>query len=244
MKILALDIETSPNVVYTWGFWNQNVGLNQVISTTEILCFAAKWLGAPKRDMEFYRRDRDDMIEQAWRLLDEADVVLHYNGTSFDIPHLNREFIEAGMTPPSPYQQIDLYLAAKKRFRFQSNRLEHVSRQLGLEGKVSHEGFELWTACLAGDEKAWRKMEKYNRRDVELLEELYEILRPWLPSHPSVLVHDGGAGCPRCGSGRLQWRGTAKTKVSEFRRFQCLDCGSWGRATKKVRGVGHTDIAA
>lgn len=240
MRILALDIETSPNVVHTWGLFNQNVGLNQIIRTSEIICFAARFLDEPKKAMRFYslnESSREEMILAAWELLDEADVVLHYNGKRFDMPHLNREFIELGLKPPSPYQEIDLYLVAKRRFRFQSNRMQHVATQLSLEGKVEHEGFDLWLRCLNWEADAWRKMEKYNRRDVELLVELYGLMRPWVPSHPGMNLATKGHACPYCASTKLQRRGVARTRQSEYQRYQCQKCGGWSRGTHRSKGV-------
>lgn len=258
MKILALDIETSPNVVYTWGLFDQNVGLNQVIETGGVLCFAAKWLGEKK--VQFWsveRHGRQAMLEAAHVLLDEADVVMHYNGKRFDIPHLNREFVEAGFGPPSPYQQIDLYLTAKSKFKFQSNRLEHVSKQLGLKGKVEHAGFGLWRKCMDGlrdvgegrkmspeSAAAWRSMERYNKRDVTLLEELHDILLPWIPNYPSRALIDHRPGsCPKCGSTELQRRGVAYTRVSEYPQFQCQACGSWFRGTGRSRQAGVSEVS-
>lgn len=239
MRVLALDIETAPNVAYTWGLWGQDVSLKQLIQPAEVMCFAAKWLG--RKRVEFYsahHHGREQMVAEAHRLLDEADVVLHYNGARFDIPHLNREFVEAGMPPPSPYAEIDLLKVVRRQFKFQSNKLEHVSRQLGLEGKVENGGFQLWVDCLAGDEKAWRMMRRYNRQDVVLLEELYDILQPWIPSHPSRLLHDGSVtGCPRCGSQRLESHGWRHTAASSYRRWKCRDCGGYSRSTKRDAGA-------
>lgn len=244
-KILLLDIETSPNLVYTWGLWNQNIGLNQIEETSKVLCFSAKWLGSSKRDVSFYsaQNSREVMVKAAWTLLDQADAVIHYNGTTFDIPHLNREFLESGLGPPSPYQNIDLYKASKK-FKFQSRKLEHVSRQLGLEGKVQHEGFELWRGCLRGDEKAWKTMEKYNKRDVTLMEDLYEILLPWVSGLPNRRLYNAEAGCPRCGSKHIQRRGIVRTTISIFQQYQCQDCNGWFRETHRSVGSDYRDIAA
>lgn len=246
MKILAIDIETSPNIVYTWGLFDQNIGLNQIVETSGVLCFAAKFLG--EKRVHFYsvhKHGREAMVQAAHDLLSEADVVMHYNGKRFDIPHLNREFVEAGLTPPEPYKQIDLYLVSRRVFKFQSNRLDHVTQQLGLEGKVQHEGFDLWRRCLAGDETAWKTMERYNRRDVTLLEDLYEILRPWIPNHPNRALYDNRPGtCPKCGGTHLQRRGTERTAVSEYPRFQCQTCGAYFRGTARSRGSSITEIAA
>src|SRR5690606_41747736 len=83
------------------------------------------------------------MVKEAHRLLSAADAVIHFNGQRFDIPHLNREFVEAGLTPPSPYSQIDLLKVVKKNFRFPSNKLDYVTKKLGLDHKVQNGGHQL-----------------------------------------------------------------------------------------------------
>src|SRR6185503_1772817 len=96
-------------------------------------------------------------------------------------------------------KQIDLKLAVAKRFKFTSNKLQFVSEVLGLEGKEEHEGFPLWSKVMAGDTDAQRRMESYNKRDVELLTEVYEVLLPWIPGHPHRSLYSGLGGCPDCG---------------------------------------------
>lgn len=242
MKTLMLDIETSPNLAHVWSLWNQNIGINQLRESTEMLCFAAKWFDKPKTMFwSQYHDGRDVMVQKAHGLLDEADVVMHYNGTKFDIPHLNREFLLAGLTPPAPYEQIDLLKTVRKSFRFPSNKLAYVSDALGLEGKVTHSGHDLWVRCLAGDAKAWHTMRKYNKRDVTLLEDLYHKVLPWISDHPTVGLYDGEeSSCPSCGSWVLERRGFTYTKVSKYQRFRCTECGKWSRATARD---GHVSVA-
>lgn len=239
MKVLFIDIETSPNLAWCWGLWQQNVGLNQLVSSTEILCFAAKWAG--DADVLYYRGTEDELAAAAWALLNEADVVVHFYGSRFDIPHLNRAFVTHGFPPPLPYRQIDLKTAVAKRFKFPSNKLEYVSRALGLGGKVKHEGFSLWTRCMAGDEDAWALMQEYNQTDVTLLEELYEILLPWLPGHPSRNLY-GGGGCPVCGapSESVLTNGYVYTAMSRFPAYTCEECGAHFRSNKRDMGVAVT----
>lgn len=237
MKVLLIDIETSPNLVWAFGLRQQNIGLNQIVEQTRMLCFAAQWLG--ERKVHFYsehHHDRLEMIQAAHDLLSEADVVMHYNGTSFDVPHLHREFLEQGMPPPEPFAQIDLLRTVRRQFRFSSNKLDNITRQLGLAGKVSHEGFGLWSACMAGDDAAWRRMKKYNRQDVVLLGELYELLQPWITTHPNANLYDiashDGQRCPKCGSDDLQRRGQQRTQVTIYQRFRCNSCGGYSRSSK------------
>lgn len=232
MKILFWDIETSPNVADVWGLWDQNVGLGQLHESTRVLCFAAKWAGKKEKTKFFseWTHGREDMLEQAWQLLNEADVVVSYNGDRFDTQHLNREFVQAGMSPPSPFKSVDVLKSVKQRFRFPSNKLAYVSKVLGLEGKLQHEGHALWTKVLAGDAKAQKVMERYNVQDVVLLEKVHDKLLPWLVNYPNVNLYKGdGAGCPKCGSVHIQRRGTVATAARTYQRLFCTDCGSWSR---------------
>jgi DNA polymerase elongation subunit (family B) len=245
IRVLSIDIETRPNLAYCWGLWDQNVHLKQIVESGEVYCFAARFLG--ERKVHFYSTfhdGKDVMVQKAWELLDEADVVLHYNGKRFDIPHLSREFVLAGLGPPSPYDQIDLLLAVRKQFKFPSNKLEYVAKALGFEGKAETGGFDLWVDCIAGDPKAWAKMKRYNIRDITVLEELYEKLLPWLPTHPNLRLYNAGGDddCPRCGAnGRLQKRGYRALSTGVYHQYCCQECGAFSRGTKRVTG---TDVRA
>lgn len=237
MKILLLDIETAPNLAYVWGMWQQNISMDKIVANGHTLCWAAKWHG--QKEMMFSSVHEDtpkQMLRKIHRLLDESDAVVHYNGSSFDIPTLNKEFLTHGMTPPAPYKQIDLLTVVRDRFRFPINKLDYVVQQLGLGKKVRHPGFQMWVDCMGGDEKAWKKMEKYNRGDVVILERLYEKLKPWVRNHPNVGAFDPSdiEKCPACGGKHLQRRGTAVTCDVKYQRYQCLDCGAWSRGKKAV----------
>lgn len=232
MKILHLDIETSPNLVYCWGLFKQNIGLNQIINSGSTLCWAAKWHGDDKVIFSSVHHDsREEMLRQIYELLEEADAVVHYNGERFDIPTLNKEFVLAGMTPPATYRQIDLLKTCKAQFRFVSNKLDYVAQALGLGAKTQHKGMELWTQCMADDKEAWKIMRTYNMQDVELTERLYERLKPWIKNHPNVALYADGTEmvCRTCGGTHLNKRGFQYTNASKFQRYRCMDCGSWMR---------------
>jgi uncharacterized protein YprB with RNaseH-like and TPR domain len=187
MKILLLDIETTPLQVYTWGLWDQNIGINQIIKSTEMMCFGAKWLGQKSVTFRSVHHDgKKTMLEELHKLMDEADVLVGWNSASFDHKHINREFLENGMTPPAPTKDLDLMTITKANFQFPSNKLDYVAQKLGVGAKVKHSGFELWIKCMDGDDKAWREMKKYQIQDVQLLDSLYDILLPWFPGSGSV----------------------------------------------------------
>jgi DNA polymerase elongation subunit (family B) len=239
-RILTIDIETSPNMAHVWSLWNVNVGLNQLLESGEVICFAAKWYGEKK--VHFYSNYHDGhevMIEAAHNLLNEADIVVHYNGKRFDIPHLNREFLEAGFEPPAPYVQVDLFQTAKSKFRFPSNKLDYIAQTLNIGAKTQHAGHQLWLDCLAGDKKAWKTMKEYNIHDVELTERLYDKLLPWIHPHPNVNLYSDvlEEGCPNCGGTDLRREGYSRTALGVYQRYQCKGCGKWSRDKHKLGGV-------
>lgn len=236
-RILTLDIETSPSVVYTWGRFKQNIGLNQVVEDGRILCFAAKWYSDP--NVLYFGENthtHEEMIAAAHELLSDADITIGYNHKSFDLKHFRREFMLAGMTPPSPTSDVDLLTVVKGTAKYESNKLDNIATRLGLGSKVKHEGFDLWKSCLNGDKAAWKRMQTYCIGDVKLTEKLYDELRPWIRNHPHIgfYANADAVTCNRCGSKDLKRNGTYTAQVIRYVRYECGHCGSW------VRGGVHS----
>jgi hypothetical protein len=248
-KILIFDIETAPMRSYTWGMWKQNVGTNQVISDWFMLTWSAKWLfaedtmsGALTPD-EAIDQDDERITRQIWDLLNEADIIVAHNANKFDVRKLNTRFLKNGLNPPMPYQVIDTLDHLRKRFSFSSNRLDYVNKELGIGRKMDTGGFELWDGCIRGDQESLDHMERYNIIDVEILEETYLKLRPWINPHPNIglFIEDDVETCPSCGSTHIAWGGTPyTTSVNRFESFRCNDCGSVGRSRKSLAGEKKT----
>jgi len=240
MKLLTIDIETSPSIAHVWSLWKQNVGLNQLMQSGQMISFAAKWHGN-KKVLFFsdHHNGHEAMVQAAHDLLSEADAVIHYNGNSFDIPHLQTEFLRAGLPPARPFKNIDLLLAVRKKFRLVSNKLDYVTKTLGLEGKVHHEGHTLWVKCMANDPAAWAKMRKYNMMDVVQTEKLFDILRPWIAGLPNPALYNESdeQTCERCGGHEFRKQGFAYTQLGAYQQWQCNGCKSWSRSAKRHHAV-------
>jgi hypothetical protein len=243
MRLLFLDIETAPLLVYAWSLWDKYVPIERIVENGYTLCFAAQWQGG--RGMMFdsiHKSGAKRMLEHAHRLLDEADAVCHFNGERFDIPVLRAEFIARGMRPPAPLKQIDLYKTVKTA-AFPSRKLDYITDRLGLGQKVEHKGMELWRGCMGGDKSCWNQMERYNRQDVRLLVKLHDRLLPWIKGYPNRSQYTNGNVCINCGSNNLQSRGLAVSLAGKYARHQCLDCGKWQRSAKsEARGAGLRDL--
>ena len=242
-KVLFYDIETAPMLGFVWKLWDNNIGLNQIHSDWYVLSWAAKWLDK-KQVMYKDQKDEKDIendiniIKDMWELLDEADIVVTYNGKKFDQKKLNTRFIVHGLKPPSTYKHIDLYQLCKKHFGFTSNKLEYVTQKLNKKNKKStHKnfpGFMLWSECLKRNPRAWKEMKKYNKLDVVSLEELYNILMPWDNTVNFNLYDEDATTICKCGSTEFRKKGFAYTNVSKFQRYICTKCGSNSRGRKNL----------
>ena len=237
-KIGYLDIETAPKLAYVWQFFKANIGVKQVREHGHIMSFSWIWNDDNDDKVIYYEnrtQDDVDITAKLLALLDEADVVIGQNSDRFDLPTINGRALVAGLKPPSPYKTVDTCLVARKEFGFPSNSLEYLTTVLKTKHrKLTHAkypGFELWLACMQGDEEAWKEMREYNIVDTLSVRDVYKAMRPWVRNHANLAVHieSDEHVCPKCGSDRLHRRGYAYTNVGKYIRFQCTDCGGWSR---------------
>lgn len=244
MKRLILDIETAPNTAFTWGLWNQNVAINQIVEPGYVLCVGAKWHGEDEYFFASLPNGRREMLLATYELMEEADAIVHYNGTSFDIPTLNREFVTEGLAPPARARDIDLLTTVRKQFKFPSNKMAYVAHALGVGEKPSSFNMDLWRACMNGEAWAWEEMEEYNLNDIDLTEALYDRLLPWIKGHPNMGLYsgDGSPVCPNCGSHNLHRRGYVHSKVLTYQRYRCLDCGTWSQDRKRDKDAPSNPV--
>lgn len=252
-KVLLFDIETAPLLGHVWGLWDNNVSLNQLQKDWHVLSWSAKWLDAkeeiynknrkPRLKYEDQRDAKDvsndkKLLKNIWKLLDEADIVITQNGKAFDHKKLNARFVFHGMQPPSTYKHIDTALIARKHFAFTSNKLEYMTDKLCTRyKKLKHKkfpGHEMWVECLAGNKKAWREMERYNKHDVLALEELYYKLMPWDNSINFSLYDDSEIAVCSCGSTEFVKNGYSFTTTGKFYRFKCKHCGAETRSRQNL----------
>jgi hypothetical protein len=233
-KILIFDIETTPLEAYVWQsqVWKARVTDENIISQWYMLTWSAKWLGSNEMmsmrltGKEVKKEDDKRIVKGLWRLLNEADIVVAHNGDSFDVPNINSRFIINGLFPTTPYQTIDTKKIAAKQFGFTHNSLNALGRVFGLGQKIGTD-FDLWKRCKDGNEEALMYMEEYNRGDVDLLEDVYLKLRPWIKGHPNVALYmdTEETVCHVCGSLNVEPESFYFTGVGKYPTYRCKDCG-------------------
>lgn len=226
MNLVAWDLETS-NLSASFG---------------TIICAGYKTVGKGKAkvlDISQYAGDplkaEKRLIKDLSEVLLEADCWLTWFGTYFDIPYLNTRLLYHGLPVlPADYAHIDGWKTAKNRLRLGNNRLNTVQQFLNLKDEKTHIKGEMWILAMAGDRKAMRYLVDHCYKDVLVLEDAYNRLRPLIIDHPNQGLLDGRGGCTICGSERLQKRGFHITRTRKYQRYQCQDCGIWSKGTKPV----------
>lgn len=253
-KITLWDIETTHNLIAKFNLREEYINFESIIQERYVVSAAWKQLGAkrveavsvldnPKR---YKTNPHDDfhVLKTLHDVLSQSDVIVAHNGDAYDIKFTTGRMLFHGFSPLPPIRSIDTLKTAKKRFLFNSNRLDYLGQFLGL-GRKKETPKGLWLKVLkAGPDApdAIRTMVEYNKQDVNLLEGVFNKLRPYMDDHINYHLF-GHAGCPRCGSHDIAespMRHTAITNV--YRKLQCLSCGGWFRKKKAEPLQVHTRV--
>lgn len=236
-KILLFDIESS-NLAANIGF---------------TICVGYKWLGEKKTHIisitDNKKMFKDDptndryVIEAFAKIAESADLCVAHYGGGFDIPFLQTRALEHGLPVIGFPALVDTWRAMKFKLKFNSNRLETLSRSLPyLNEKTAPRkttlDFKMWRRGSAGHLPSIKQIEHHCVMDIRVLEDAYLALRPFISSHPYLhRLHDNKKeACPSCGSENVQRRGVAVTAKTKMGRLQCQKCSRWymGKAPKEI----------
>lgn len=231
MKILALDIEAS-NLSADFGI---------------VLCCGFKFVGQGKTevlDILQYtkKKDKGDLIKAEKRLLEEmtermldADIWLGHYACYYDIPFINTRLLYHGLpVVPANFPLIDTWRISRNRLKLRNNRLATVSGFLETTNEKNAIKPEQWLRALGGHKESMDYIVEHCRRDIVVLEETYNRLRPLVLDHPNRGLIDGRGGCSVCGEMKLQARGFHVTRTRKYQRYQCQSCGSWSKGQKPI----------
>ncbi len=240
-RIVLYDIETTHDIVAVFQLkQNDYIQSDNILQERYIVCASWKTLGEKQihtvsvlDDPKLYKKDPHNdlhVVKKLHEVLSSADVVVAHNGDQFDLKFTQGRMLIQGLPPLPPVTTIDTLKAARDKFLFNANNLDYLGQILGVGRKKPH-GNNLWLRVLNGDKAAITEMIKYNRGDIELLERVFLKLQPYIANHVNRQLY-GGAGCPRCGSMKVQSRGTHKALTRIYSRYQCQSCGGWFRDLK------------
>lgn len=173
-------------LVRTWGLFNQNINIGQIVEQSAMI----SWCSVPLGDEEnpvfrsVYHHSKTKMLNDLWAILDSADVLITFNGLGFDKKHMMTELLKVGLRRPSNWKDIDLLPFTRKHFKFDSNKLDFVSQALKIGKKLDYgeSHLDLLAGCERGDKDAMNRLRAYNIQDSLLNLELYSKYRElgWL----------------------------------------------------------------
>lgn len=260
-KVLILDIETQRAIVETFSLWSNYTSIDRVIVPSRILCFSAQWRGQDKIIFSSAWRDGDEvgyrkMLQHAWNLLDEADIVVTWNGDKFDLQWFHGEFGRLEMGKPSSYKSVDLIKVLKNKFKagLLSMKLDWSARQWLHDMKVPHGHTDLWHDIRYGTRaecrEACRLMREYCEHDTRLTGQLFERHLQWININMGIYETDSDLGgdvmrCTKCAStGPFHRNGFHYTPSFGYQRYRCAailpngqKCGGEARGKRSKRST-------
>ncbi len=222
-KVLIYDIETSYNIVKSWRVgYNLNINPSNIIHERKIICVSYKWLGEEDIYNLQWDINQDDkfLLEQFIEVLNDADLIVAHNGDRYDLKFIKTRAIKHELEMLIDYPQFDTLKVAKKKFSFNSNKLDYISEYLGFENKIKT-SMSLWDDIIFKKcQTAMDKMVDYCNKDVELLEKVYNKLVYWEKPklHVGVLLNQNKISSPISGSMNLQLLKTVTTTGGTIKR--------------------------
>ena len=235
MKRLFWDIETAPNLGLFWSSgWKLSIPPENIIQERAVICICYKWQGEDRvHSLKWDRGDDRQMLVNFSGIIEKADEMVAHNGDNFDLKWYNGRHLIHDLPPIPQPKTVDTLKIARRRFYLNSNRLDYIAKLLFGEGKIGT-GFGLWKKILLeNDPKAMNKMVRYCKKDVLLLERVWERLRSYDPPATHVAVQRTGNPkdrwmCPHCGGANVHMNKTRATATGMIKhQMQCKDCSRY-----------------
>jgi hypothetical protein len=250
-KMLIYDCETAPLQCYVWRLGEQVVRHPQLSKGRDqynIITIAYKWFGEKEThvlDWGYKQQNSKKMIEKFDKLVRQADVVLGKNSDSFDAKHINAQRMLHGLKPLPEWINIsdDLEKQLRRYFAFPSQSLDYVSKLLGFGGKDKMEMSD-WIDIVEKNGtaglKAFAKMKKYNKKDVEDTEAVLRVVLPHVKLRKNAAAEQEGKGCSTCGSMKIVPTKIITCGQTRYQQFDCLEHeGYAGKATLRYDKARH-----
>jgi DNA polymerase elongation subunit (family B) len=246
-KIIIFDLETLPNLseaLRVWTQLSQYPGKTLRATISSIICVGWKHLGGSKTecinawDFKNWKKDVNDDYEVCkafYEIVKDADAVITHNGIRFDWKYFQTRLVYHGLSPLHNIPHIDTKkLASQNLFSF-NNKLGYLGEWLVNDTKLENGGWELWIEVHKRNEKAMKKMERYCKQDVRLLEKVFKKLRPFAKNLPNFDMWNekDELVCASCGSENVYRNGWHHTKTRTYQRLVCKDCKSFSRLDAK-----------
>jgi len=230
MNRLFWDIETSPNIGFFWRpGYKVNLSHDNIITERAIICICYKW----EKEKKVHSLSWDEgcdikLCKEFMDVMQNADEMVAHNGDKFDMKWFRARCLKHNLGIPKDVTTVDTLKLSRANFEFNSHRLDYIAKFLLGYGKIDT-SFGLWKRIVLDScEKSMSHMVRYCKRDVVILQEIYEYIAKHtkMKTHIGVLEGNDGWTCPSCGSSNVIRYGKKIGATGVVRqRMQCQDCG-------------------
>ena len=129
--------------------------------------------------------EEKSLLEKLRKRLESFDVLVTWNGRSFDLPFLTTRFMKHGLDPRPILRKshIDLADIVKSRLRLTFTYLDHVCDFFEINRKKGPMGLDvphLYVRALEGDRKALTAIREHCLDDLHATRQVFLKLRPLL----------------------------------------------------------------
>lgn len=225
-RVLLFDIEAS-HLKANMGF---------------VFCIGYKWLDEKKvhlisiRDFPgHYKKDRCSdrrVLQEFAKIYAQADVVVSWFGSLFDVPYINTRNMLKKLPPLPEKAHIDGWRISRYRFCLTSNRLDTLTKIIPVKGAralKTEVDFEHWTRAMAGYREAIKYIEDHCIKDIWALQSVYKAIVPFASNLPNIgkFLDPKRENCPACASTDTNKQGFKLTATGKKQQYQCQACGHW-----------------
>jgi hypothetical protein len=223
------------------------MGYENIIHEGQIMCICWKVQGERKvHELRWEEAEGEPigvsdalMVAEFQKVIEEADELVAQFGDNFDLPWYNGRHLVHGLPPIPKVKTVDTYKMGKRHFRLNCHKLDYLASLLFDEHKIKTT-FEWWRRCHPltnpdpeNRERWLDKMVRYCKRDVRLLEKVWNKLAMYDPPITHAAVFATGDNtlrwmCPHCASSDVKTsktRATAKGTVQ--RQMKCRSCNRY-----------------
>lgn len=243
-KILLLDVETTADIVATFGRKNVNISEdNIVVQGNELICAAYSFtdentihcVRSKFKDYTINLNSEMKMLTALVDVISDSDAVVIHNAR-FDLGVIQQRMLFHGMGKLPSVKVVDTLMLSRKYLKLRSNKLDSITKYFNLSNKMKNSGISLWINTQKGCEDSMREMMEYNIQDVKALRDVYNTFVPLGTGINFGKYNESeDVVCPSCGSKNIELTGRLiHTSVSAFDEYVCEDCGGRFRSRKNV----------
>lgn len=238
IKLLYLDIETTPMISYHYGTRKLFISPAQIKQHVKVSSIVLMW-EFDRKPLSFCwdadNKDDTAMLREVTPMLNKADLIVMQNGDRFDVPTLQARLCDLKLPSLKNIITFDTLKASRRSFMRPHHSLDSRSNLYGLGGKLPRD-WDRIIAIAEGDKKALKEDIKYNLKDVTDMRSImmrefnyYNLPQRFLNTLKMFNQSEDKPYCIKCAARRQ-----SKFKISFFKeknkqginvsRCRCTNC--------------------